>query len=328
MRINEVKEVLKRLVAINESVLLVGHAGVGKTSLVKQVAKELNREMKTVILSTLEPGDLLGVPHIVDAHTVYERPSWLPDETENGIILFLDELNRAPTYVLQTILQLVLEHRVGPHRLPEDMAIIAAINPDTEDYTVTTITDRALLSRFIIIPVQNSPSDLIEYFQKKGYDMRLAMAAIKGLDKIGKFQETFPLPSQDPNPRSFEKAIRVYNVIKDLPTEVKLEVLTGIIRKAAAQFIVDVEQDVLTAEDVLNKNTQKFEQANSFERITALLDLLKNGKADQIPNEILDMLTNEEVAAIIRHVKTDPTKYGPEFVKLRKKHPRFKELLQ
>jgi hypothetical protein len=328
MRINELREVLKRLIMVNESILLVGHAGVGKTTVVKTIAQELNRPVKTVILSTLEPGDLLGVPHIVGNETVYERPSWLPKEDEHGIVLFLDELNRAPTYVLQTILQLVLEHRVGPHKLPDDMAVIAAINPDTEEYTVTSLTDRALLSRFIIIPVQNSASDLIDYFNNKGYDTRLAMAAVKGLDRLGKFTEVFPVPAQDPNPRSFEKAIKIYSIVKDLPTETKLEVLTGVIGKAAAQFLIDVEQDVLTIEDVLANNKHKFEKAISFERITVILDILKNGKTDQIPNDIIDMLSNEEVAAIIRHVKTDPTKYGPEFVKLRKKFPRFKELLQ
>jgi len=126
MRISELKKVLAKLETIQEPVLLVGHAGVGKTEIVRQLAQETGRKLYTVILSQLEPGDLLGLPVTRDGVTEFLRPNWLPKEDERAI-LFLDEINRAPIYVRQSIFQLVLDRQVGPHKLGMFLSLLQPI---------------------------------------------------------------------------------------------------------------------------------------------------------------------------------------------------------
>lgn len=67
-------------------------------------------------------------------------------------VLFLDELNRAPTDILSASLQLILDRRLNDFQLPivnnKPTFVAAAINPSNDNYTVNTM-DPALLDRFV-----------------------------------------------------------------------------------------------------------------------------------------------------------------------------------
>jgi len=137
--------------------LLWGERGLGKTQTVAELAQETGRKFIALYLSTQEPGDLIGMPEVRDGKTVWARPDWWPED--GNAILFLDEINRAPRYVLSAIMPLVNEKRLHTHQLPEGVWIVAAANPLTKDYEVTEF-DRALFSRFCHLVIRN---DLTEY---------------------------------------------------------------------------------------------------------------------------------------------------------------------
>ena len=71
---------LKHAYKANDSVLLNGKHGIGKTSVVKQFAKENNMYLETLILSLKDPSDLLGMPYInhTETHkrTQFAEPDW------------------------------------------------------------------------------------------------------------------------------------------------------------------------------------------------------------------------------------------------------------
>ncbi len=71
---------LKHAYDANDSVLLNGKHGIGKTSVIKQFAKENNMYLETLILSLKDPSDLLGMPHIDHAETQkrtqFAEPDW------------------------------------------------------------------------------------------------------------------------------------------------------------------------------------------------------------------------------------------------------------
>lgn len=326
MRISDVKVVLRRLVAINEPVLLIGHAGVGKTQIVRQIGEELNRPVKTVILSQLEPGDLIGLPVSVGGRTEFLRPSWLPSEDEENVILFLDELNRAPLYVRQGILQLVQEKQIGPHTLPKSLSIVAAMNPDMEGYQVNDLSDRALLSRFVVITVQNSAEDLACYLRAKGYTDEEIMPAIDVLEKRGIFSEDIPMPKLDCNPRTIERALRVMRCIADLSQELQYEVLSGIMGMAAADFIRNISGKQLKVEDFLEGRVEKIAEYPLTERITVMLRIIQEGLLEKVPQKVLDALSDEDWASILRNMKKEPSKYFDGFMQLRKVYPRAFEV--
>jgi len=157
MKINDIKTFIKACVANNVTVpsLLVGTMGCGKSQSMAQVAQEAGIQLVDLRLAQQEAGDLIGLPYQIEGVTHYARPEWFPKEGTKGII-FLDELNRAPTDVRQAVFQLVLDRRIHTHKLPEGWFVHAAINPSgdmgNENYQVETL-DPAMLRRFCVLAV-------------------------------------------------------------------------------------------------------------------------------------------------------------------------------
>jgi len=136
-------------------VILWGPTGIGKTSAIYEYGQrqDVKAEIIVLHLASQEPGDLVGLPARVEDKngkmcTVWSRPEWLPDEQdERSFIFFLDEFNRAPKYVLACMFPFLLEGRLHTHRIPKNSWVCAAANPDNDEYDVTEIHDRALISR-------------------------------------------------------------------------------------------------------------------------------------------------------------------------------------
>jgi MoxR-like ATPase len=106
---------------INFAMKIVGHPGVGKSSIVRQVAERKQFLFMDTRLAFKENIDLGGYP--VPDHTkkrmIYFRPRFIPPEEVpegyQGILWFLDEANRAHPTVIQTLFQIITERMCGEH---------------------------------------------------------------------------------------------------------------------------------------------------------------------------------------------------------------------
>lgn len=88
---------------VDDSVLIEGLHGIGKSSIVKQCAKENNMHYELLILSIKEPGDLLGMPSSKETEystkTVWDEPDWFqrvtnaafPEKVKFQDLIFKDE---------------------------------------------------------------------------------------------------------------------------------------------------------------------------------------------------------------------------------------------
>lgn len=132
--------------------LIYGSPGVGKSEQVYQ-ALEAGDLFIDLRLNTLDSIDLRGLPVIKkddkDNPTQVEwvRPEFIPWEGRG--ILFLDELNTAPPSVQNPALQLVLDRKVGNHKLGKDWYIVAAGNKADDKAHVHPLSS-ALRQRFAI----------------------------------------------------------------------------------------------------------------------------------------------------------------------------------
>jgi MoxR-like ATPase len=110
--------------------MLWGTRGVGKSSIVRQVAEHFRIPLVDLRLTTIEPVDLRGAIYAddVQAKTVWFPPEFLPGADQPEGILFLDELTAADQRLQISAYSLILDRRVGNYRLPEGWAVIAAGN--------------------------------------------------------------------------------------------------------------------------------------------------------------------------------------------------------
>lgn len=150
-----------------------GLHGMGKTTAVKNWCKKNDVQCICLHTSTQDPGDLIGVPYVENGMTKWGRPEWFPKDDGKKYVVFLDELNRANTDVLQCMLPFALEGKLHTHQLPQNACVIAAGNPNTDDYSVTSVDDKALLSRFGHFILNTSVSEWKEYVSAEKFDLSL-----------------------------------------------------------------------------------------------------------------------------------------------------------
>lgn len=137
--------------------LLIGARGVGKTSLVIEIANKLGLTLAYFSAPTLDPwADLIGVPLPKGDNLTFLRP----ERVNQAEFLFLDELNRAHPRVQNAVLELTLFKSLNGQRLENLKMVWAAINPADEGYQVFDL-DAALQDRFpfqVVLPSQPSPT--------------------------------------------------------------------------------------------------------------------------------------------------------------------------
>ena len=128
------------------SLMLWGPPGIGKSSIVLDVAKQSDLELVDLRLSQLAPTDLRGLPVAEDGLSRWFPPEFLPHKGKG--ILFLDEINMAPPTMQGIAQQLILDRRVGSYRVPEGWFIWAAGNRKSDRAAVFEMPS-ALANRFI-----------------------------------------------------------------------------------------------------------------------------------------------------------------------------------
>ncbi len=110
--------------------MLWGARGVGKSSVVQQVARHFGVPLVDLRLTTIEPVDIRGAIYAdeVQAKTVWFPPEFLPTSDQPDGILFLDELTAADQRLQISAYSLILDRRVGHYKLPDGWLVVAAGN--------------------------------------------------------------------------------------------------------------------------------------------------------------------------------------------------------
>lgn len=129
---------------------IVGEAGIGKSALVAEVARQMGATLFTTVVSLSEKGDLaIPVPPLTsEAYVETEKYGSLADvqygythtlieiiETAQAhpgrpILWFLDEFNRGSQAVQSELMNLVLQRQINSLVLPEEVKLVIAENPD------------------------------------------------------------------------------------------------------------------------------------------------------------------------------------------------------
>lgn len=209
---------------------LWGAPGVGKSSIVKQIAKAKGVEFIDLRLALMDPTDLKGIPfYDKDSHSaLWAPPAFLPRSGEG--ILFLDELNSAAPSVQASAYQLILDRKVGEYELPSGWSIVAAGNREG-DRGVTYKMPLPLANRFVHLDMEVNVDDWREWAYKKELDERI----ISYISFKNEHLFTFDAKSDAKTfatPRSWEY---VDSILKSaLDADVMLDVISGAVGKEVA----------------------------------------------------------------------------------------------
>ncbi len=166
------QQTLQAMISQKIPAFIWGPPGIGKSSIVKQIAQERSIGFVDLRLALMDPTDLKGIPfYDKERHSaLWAPPSFLPQEGEG--VLFLDELNAAPPAVQASAYQLILDRQVGEYRLPEGWAIVAAGNRE-DDRGVTYKMPSPLANRFVHLQMEVDARAWRDWALRVGIDARI-----------------------------------------------------------------------------------------------------------------------------------------------------------
>jgi hypothetical protein len=140
--------------------LVLGPPGVGKTSLIRQVAAENHRTYHSLDAQMASPEDLGGIPWVqADGQTMRcTRPSWLPDEGNGQAVCFVDDLGNCPSPVIMSgLYSFALDGKSGSHQMhPDTWRVLASNRPSDKSGAVAM--NPTLANRLMVLNY-SGPSD-------------------------------------------------------------------------------------------------------------------------------------------------------------------------
>lgn len=236
MKIPGLKTVISEMVKAKSPItpMIWGKHGIGKSSIVEQVAKDLGMNCITIMLSQREAVDLLGVLYTKEdkdlgiSVTASHPPDWFVTALKKGnLILFLDEFNLARREVMAASFELVLSKKLNNIQLPDNVFIVCAGNPEDERYNVTPMSD-ALIDRFLHIKADPDLDSWMDWAKNNidGSIREFLRATPNAAYTIDGKDQAFPIKLK----HSFRSWARANQLLKlNLADDLLLECLEGVV---------------------------------------------------------------------------------------------------
>ena len=237
---------------------LEGEAGIGKTSLIQQIAGKRGMTLCKLNLSQLEEvGDIVGfpmkevllqwktkdgqvntkwwpesmlsrVPAGVQVTSTtrmgYAPPAWLPKtENPNGTILVLDDYTRGNQLFMQATMELINEGKYISWSLPKNTTICLTTNPDDGEFAVQSL-DNAQKTRFVNFNLKLSVNDWASWAEFSGIDSRCINFELLYGEEIFKKHNGV----QTINPRAYTTFCKAISGIKDWNDDKSLALILNI----------------------------------------------------------------------------------------------------
>lgn len=246
VKASQAKRMLVHYIKAQLVPILTGSPGVGKSDIIRSVAKEFNLKVIDFRLAQCDPTDLLGFPQIKGNKAGYTPMETFPlvgdplplDEDGNemkGWLLFFDELTTAMPAIQAAAYQILLDKTVGQHKLHKNVAMVAAGNLMTDNAIVSEMST-ALQSRLVHMELSVDSNEWIEWAYDAGIDHKIT-------DFI-KFKPSM-LYSFKPDhtdktyasPRTWEFANRLLNQI-DVDNQDAVPLMSGTLSEGVAREFI------------------------------------------------------------------------------------------
>jgi hypothetical protein len=247
MNVAELKGAIGLCHKVQVPIMIWGHHGMGKSSIVRQVTQEMQIGFVDYRAAQIEATDLRGFPDKENGYTIYRPPAELPREGQG--LFFLDELNRADDPVIQAAFQLIVERRIGTYELPTSYddndnftgwSVVSAGNYNN-GYHVNDFC-KAFIGRFCHVELTMSEDYMTEWMSYVTNRTNTEVTRI--IQFIGSdpanlcTREKGSLDFKiEPSPRLWEAVGRIEKHAPEFPLDVVRDVRAGLIgRELAIQY--------------------------------------------------------------------------------------------
>ena len=279
-----------------ENTLVFGNKGIGKSSIVREYAKDTGKTLLIFPLATMIPEFIGGVPYAqvssdkkTEYFTLLLNEALAPMFKVKGknYILFFDEINQAPTEVMNCL--------YGPchidpaqrewcgHSL-EFAQIVAAGNlSDGTDGTVyLNELPGPLLDRFFVYQLVSNDKDTMDYLKKK----------YKNIPQVAKYIKA--MQDSNINPRNIDKCLEMLQFEKN-PLRLRAKLGTALTQK-----LLDMQKGMKSIDPAdLIKNVRKAYERFQEDGIVAWGPETISTEEELI-EKIKEILSEEEVASIVK----------------------------
>ncbi|MGB5832853.1 MAG: MoxR family ATPase [Thiohalocapsa sp.] len=302
--------------------MLWGTRGVGKSSIVRQVADHFGAPLVDLRLTTIEPVDIRGAIYADDAQqkTVWFPPEFLPEADQPQGILFLDELTAADQRLQISAYSLILDRRVGNYRLPDGWLVVAAGNAAYHG-AVSHDMGTALADRMFHFNVQSVIDAFLDYALENDFAPEI-MAYLK--IRPDKLDDTHSQLANDhlvgASPRGWED---ISNVLQsNLSESGKRVFVQGRIGAANAAEFFGVLREIQAGTDVL-----KLLDAQPGDETAALLPTTLDGLYGMIYGLLAAATDEQRIGRALEIVDQLPDANAPEPLPIREAQTLTMELL-
>ena len=237
---------------------LEGEAGIGKTTLVEDIAKKRGMTFCKLSLSQLEEvGDLCGFPmkevllrwktkdgeiktkwwpesllskipqnvQVTEQTRMgYATPAWLPrEDNPNGTILLLDDYSRANQLFMQATMELINTAGYISWKLPKNTSVVLTSNPDNGEFQVSSL-DNAQKTRMTNFNIKLDVKDWASWAEYNNVDSRCINFELLYGEEIFKKHNNV----QTINPRAYTTFCKAISGIKDWNDDKSLGLILNI----------------------------------------------------------------------------------------------------
>lgn len=321
--------------------------GVAKSAIGRSIANKMGFRYVDMRLSMNDESDF-KFPYLEDKEydgkqikvSGYAVPNWAYEANQAPTIIHFEELNRAPEFVRNAALQILLEREIGEFKFNENVLMMASGNLGDEDGTDVQELDSALNNRLIHLNHTLAVDEWLNDFAEENCH-RMVTSFIKAHP-----EKMYQSPDENTKayatPRSWtmlsEFIVTNYGMDaspRDFLPSLK-EVATGYIGNSAMKFIQYCEdmlnisiQDVLDNYDKIKKDLERYNRDKNSELIQSLkeIDITKLSKK-QLDNVVkfLRNVGDDEKTAYLLYILDNVTDVTNP--KLKKFLLQFEDLLR
>lgn len=349
MKAAEILDILDLTMRIRErggtfNPLFVGPPGIGKSKIIQQWCKEQDIPFIDIRAAYKEAPDMIGFPFIIELpngkkKTSHCTPDFWPDEGKG--VIFLDELNRGTTSVMNTFMQILTDRMVDKHKIPDGWIIVSAINPEDSNHDVNTM-DAALRNRFAIFEVNYDQKTFLEYMKESLWDESVVLFVESNIWKYVDPNKVADNPgTKYVSPRDLAVLNDVCKDIKDgkLTRDAQLPVFESILGKSYGidfysflyqQRPVRFKELVDDPKEALNRlkaYSDPKDYKNSLISVT-IRDILQDGTiTDELLASVILALPADQAVGLVRELEYN-RKDETIITRLFKEYPKVKERIK